>query len=109
MPVIDRNIDRLTGLVTEIGFEDDKLHVRYTQHTAPVHEANQRLRDAAEYTQAGIKKNFWHCVRLTDADCLKMMVEDGFNPYTAAAKDLRKHLSRHRDKYRHLLVTEGQF
>jgi hypothetical protein len=48
-------------------------------------------------------------VRLTDADCLKMMVEDGFNPYTAPAKDLRKHLSRHRDKYRHLLVTEGQF
>jgi hypothetical protein len=109
MPVIDRTFDRLTGLVTEIGVEDDKLHIRYTQDTAPVHEGNQRLREADEYKRAGIKKGFWHCVRLTDADCLKMMVEDGFNPYVAHAKDLRRHLSRHRDKYRHLLVTDGQF
>lgn len=109
MPIIDRSIDEVSGLVTDIGFEDGKMKVRYTQLTGAAHQRNQDLREADDYTKAGIKKNFWHCVHLTEADCMKMIVEDGFNPYTKPAAELRKHISRNRDKYGHCFTTKGNF
>ncbi len=109
MSIVDREIDPLTGLVTDIGFEDGKMHVRYSQLTGAAHERNLKLRDSDEYTRNGIKKDFWHCVHLTDADCLKMIVEDGVNPYTCDAGELRKHLAKNRDKYQHLFTTRGNF
>lgn len=109
MSIVDREIDPLTGLVTDIGFEDGKMHIRYSQFTGAVHERNKNLRNSDEYTRNGIKKNFWHCVHLTEADCLKMMVEDGVNPYNCSADELRKHLSRNRDKWGHVFTTRGNF
>lgn len=108
MGIIDREIDA-SGLITDIGFEDGKMKVRYTQNTGHAHGLNQQLRNSDEYTQAGIKANLWNVVRLTEADCMKLIVEDGINPYTASAKELRKHLSRNRDKWGHVLTTRGQF
>lgn len=108
MGIIDREIDA-SGLITDIGFEDGKMKVRYTQNTGYAHGLNQQLRNSDEYTQAGIKANLWNVVRLTEADCMKLIVEDGINPYTASAKELRKHLSRNRDKWGHVLTTRGQF
>lgn len=109
MSIVDREYDPLTGLVTSIGFEDGKMHIQYKQNVEDLYERNQKLRNADEYTKIGIQKNFWHCVHIPDADCLKMMVEDGINPYTCTAQELRKHLSRNRDKYGHLFTTRGNF
>ena len=109
MPIVDRTIDHLTGLVTDIGFEDGKMKIRYTQNTGAAHEWNKDLRESDEYTKNGIKNNFWHCIHLTEADCLKMMVEDKFNPYSQPAKELRKFLARNKDKYGHCFTTKGNF
>lgn len=109
MADFDREVDSLTGLVTDIGFEEGKMKIRYSQDTSIAHEINSQLRDNGDFSANGIKANMWNVVRLTDADCLKMMVEDGINPYTASATELRKHLSRNRDKWGHVFTTRGKF
>lgn len=109
MPIVDRQIDPLTGLITDIGFEEGKMKIRYTQNTETAHAIASELRGSDDYTKQGIKANMWNVVRLTDADCLKMMVEDGINPYTASAKELRKHLTRNREKWGHVFTTRGNF
>lgn len=98
-----------TGLITDIGIEAGKLRVRYEQHTAPAHELNQEMRKSDDFKKAGIKADLWKIAHLTEADCLKMMVEDGINPYTCHAKELRSHLAKNKDKYGHLFTTSGQF
>ena len=109
MGIVDRTHDPVTGLVTDIGFEDGKMHLRYSQLTEAAHEANRALRDSDEFTKNGIRANMWNVVRLTEADCLKMMVEDGIDPYKVSAKELRKHLARNRDKWGHVYTTRGNF
>ena len=109
MPIIDRSFDQVTGLVTDIGFEDGKMKVRYSQNTELAHERARDLRQSDEYTKTGIKQNLWHCVHLTEADCLKMLVEDKFTPYTEPAASLRKFLARNKDKYGHCFTTKGVF
>lgn len=109
MADFDREVDSLTGLVTDIGFEEGKMKIRYSQDTSVAHGIAAALRDDADFSARGIKANMQNVVRLTDADCLKMMVEDGVNPYTASAKELRQHLSRNKDKWGHVFVTRGKF
>lgn len=109
MPVVDRSVDPLTGLVTDIGFEDGKMKIRYIQGTGVAHAINSELRDSDDFTKQGIKSNMWNVVRLTDADCLKMMVEDGVDPYKVSAKELRNHLAKNRDKWGHVFTTRGNF
>lgn len=109
MGIVDRQFDSLTGLVTDIGFEEGKMHVRYSQSTGAAHERNRELRESDEFTKSGIAQNLWNVVRLTDADCLKMMVEDGVDPYKCSAKELRTHLARNRDKWGHVFTTRGRF
>lgn len=107
MPIIDRTIDPFDGLVTDVGFEDGKMKVRYTQDASALHTQNQRLREADDYTKMGIRKGLMHGVSLSVADCLKMMVEDGVNPYTCSVKELHKHVFAHRDKWGHAIVTRA--
>jgi hypothetical protein len=100
--------DPLTGLKTTIKAEDGQLRVNYSQNNEAVYERLQKLRNAEEYSKNGIKNNLWHAVHITEADCMKMIVEDGFDPYKESAKDLRAFLARNRDKYGHLFATRGQ-
>lgn len=100
--------DPLTGLKTTFKVEDGQLRVNYTQNNEAVYERMQKLRDADEYSKAGIKNNFWHAVHMTEADCMKMIVEDGFDPYKESAQAIRQFLRRNRDKYGHLFATRGQ-
>ena len=104
----DRDISP-TGLVTDIGFEDGKMKVRYMQRTQEAHELNKAMRESDEFTKTGIKKDLWKVVSLTEADCLRMMVEDGIDPYKVTARELRNHLMRHRDKWGHVFTTRGNF
>lgn len=100
--------DPQTGLKTNFKVEDGELRVNYSQDNEAMYERLQKLRQAPEYSAQGIKNNLWHCVHITEADCMKMIVEDGFDPYKESAKDLRAFLRRNRDKYGHLFTTAGQ-
>lgn len=108
MSFVDRDISP-TGLVTDIGFEDGKMLVRYSQRTQEAHELAQAMRNSDEFTKIGIKKDLWKVVSLTEADCLRMMTEDGVDPYKVTARELRDHLMRHRDKWGHVFTTRGNF
>lgn len=100
--------DPLTGLKTTLKVEDGELRINYEQNNTNVYERLQKLRDADEYSKTGIKNGFWHAVHISEADCMKMIVEDGFDPYERSAKELREFLRRNRDKYGHLFATRGQ-
>lgn len=100
--------DPLTGMTTTMVVEDGKFKINYSQDNEAIYERMQKLRNAPEYSAQGIKNNLWHAVHITDADCMKMIVEDGFDPYKESAKDLRAFLRKNRDKYGHLFATAGR-
>ena len=97
--------DHLTGLKTTTGFEDDKMKIRYEQDTEATFERLKRLRESPEYAKQGIKENFQHLMHIPDSVCMKMMVEDGINPYNCDPKELHKHVLRNKDKYGMCLVS----
>jgi len=109
MSIVDKEYDPLTGMLTEIGFEDGKMKVRYTQDTQALNEQNAKMRDDDEMKRIGIKKDLWRIATISVSDCMKLIVEDGINPYTATAKELKLHLLRHKDKWGHLFTTSGRF
>jgi len=51
----------------------------------------------------------WKICHITDADCMKMIVEDGVDPYTMHPKELRSYLARNKEKWGHLFTTSGKF
>lgn len=93
------------GLVTTIKAEDGELRVNYQQNDNPLYEQIQKLRNEDQYFKNGVKNNFAHVFSLSELDCMKLITEDGINPYTASAKELRQHLERNRDKYGHVFAT----
>ena len=105
---MERHFDPLTGLTTTFKVEDGELRINYSQDNEPMYDRLNKLRNAPEYSKQGIKNNMWHAVHITEVDCMKMIVEDGFDPYKESAKDLRAFLRRNRDKYGHLFATAGQ-
>jgi hypothetical protein len=107
MPIIERSVSK-DGLVTELGFEDGKMHVRYTQDASALYTQNQKLRESDDYWKTGIRKSFMHAVSLSNADCLKMKIEDGIDPYTCSADELNKHVFRNREKWGHCIVTKAR-
>ena len=104
---MERHFDPLTGLLTTFKVEDGELRINYAQDNEAMYERLQKLRHADGYSKEGIKNGMWHTVHITDADCMKMIVEDGFDPYKEPAAELRKFLRRNRDKYGHLFATAG--
>lgn len=109
MSFFDREIDPVTGLITEFGSEDGKFLVRYRQDTEAAHTLNKQMREDKHFTATGIKKDLVRVVSLTDADCMRLIVEDGIDPYQCEAKELKNHLYRHKDKWGHLFTTRGRF
>lgn len=93
------------GLVTTIKAEDGQLRVNYQQNDTPLYEQIQKLRNEDQYFKNGVKNNLAHVLTLSELDCMKLITEDGINPYTASAKELRQHLERNRDKYGHVFAT----
>lgn len=102
-----KEYDSLTGVTTTYAVEDDKFKVNYSQDNTALYERLQKLRDAPDYSKQGIKNNLWHAVTISPTDCMKLIVEDGINPYTCSAKELRQHLTRNRSKWGHLFATAG--
>jgi hypothetical protein len=100
--------DALTGLTTTVKCEDGQMRVNYSQDNTELYERLQKLRNAEDYSKQGIKNNLWHAITISPADCMKLIVEDGIDPYTCSAKELRQHLTRNRSKWGHLFATAGQ-
>jgi hypothetical protein len=109
MRVFERTTDPLTGLRTTIGAQDGRLVVKTEQDVAPSMDHALALRNSQEYSAAGIKGNFWHCVHIPEVVALQMITEDGFNVYTQPAREVRKFLAKHKDKYGRLFTTTGAF
>jgi hypothetical protein len=86
-----------------------KMLVRYQQDATAAHELNQDMRNSDEFTKVGIKKDLWKVGHLSEVDCLKMMTEDGFDPYRAKASEIIAFLRKHKDKWGHVLTTRGRF
>lgn len=108
MNVLGEEFDPLTGVKTIYAVEENKFVVKSVQDVEPILERNNALRNAEEYSRNGIKNNLWHTVHIPDSVCLKMKVEDGFDPYAATARELRAFLRRNRLKYANLFVTGGR-
>lgn len=109
MHVFERTYDPLTGMWTTIGTQDDKLVVKTDGDVSAAVDHSTNLRNSDDYTRVGIKKGWWHCFHIPEILALKMMTEDGFNPYSAPAKETFKFLKRNREKYGACLTTRGQF
>jgi hypothetical protein len=108
MQVFEKEFDALTGVTTIYGIEDGKFIVKSVQNITPHLEQNKAKRDDPDFTKRMIKANILPAVSIPDAVCLKMRREDGFDPYTASAKDLRLFLRKNRDKYSYLFTTEAR-
>ncbi len=109
MRVFEQTVDAVTGLKTTIGAEDGKLIVKTEQDVLPSLDYATELRNNADYSSQGIKKNMWHCVHIPEAVALQMLTEDGFDVYTQPAVEIRKFLMRRKDKYGRLFTTAGRF
>jgi hypothetical protein len=108
MKLFEKTVDRLTGLVTEIGAQDGKLVHRYTADVEPSLDYTQELRNDEDYSKRGIKKSWWHVGHIPEVVALKMLHEDGFNAWTANAKEVVAFLRKNREKYGKLIVTGGR-
>lgn len=106
--IFEQSIDPLTGVKTVMGVEDDKFFIHTAEDVQAHIERNTALRNSDEYTKQGIKNNLWHCVHIPDSALAKMLVEDGFDGYSASAAELRQFLRKNRDKYGYLFTTNGQ-
>lgn len=109
MHVVEKTKDELTGVITTIGFEDDKMVIRQEQDVQPLLEHTQQLRNDAQYSANGIKQNMWHCVHIPDGVGFHILEHHGFNIWTEPAEEVFKFLSRHSDKYGKVKTTEGKF
>lgn len=109
MHVFEKTFDPLTGIWTTIGHQDGRLVIKADGDVSPHIDFSTKLRNADGYTQEGIKKGLWHCVHIPELIAMKMLTEDGFNVYTEPAREVRKFLSRNREKYGNLFTTRGAF
>lgn len=100
-----KDYNAASGVLTTIKAEDGQLRVNYQQNDRPLYERIEKLRNEDQYFKNGVKANLAHVLTLSELDCMKLITEDGINPYTASAKELRTHLERNRDKYGHVFAT----
>lgn len=106
--IITDDFDQLTGLRTRVAVEDGKMRVNYLQDVSAALERNKKLRDAEDYSKAGIKANFQHVAHIPNAVCLQIRSEGGPDAYNCRAAELRAFLVKNRDKYGYLFTTSGK-
>lgn len=109
MNVFDTQIDPLTGVRRSMGVADGKFFIHTDENVQAHIDHSTHLRNSTEYSQNGIKNDFWHCVHIPETALAKMLVEDGFDGYKASAAELRTFLRRNKAKYGYLFTTDKQF
>jgi hypothetical protein len=108
MRIHGKEFDSLTGVTTTYGSEDGKMIVKTEQDVAPHLDYSIALQNNPDYAKLGIKQNFQHVAHIPDSVLMKMKTEDGFDAFTANARELFAHLRKHRDKYGYLFTTAGR-
>lgn len=108
MQVFEKTYDPLTGITTTVGADDKNLIIQTEGDPTVSLEHTLKLRNDPEYSKRGIRADLWHTVHIPMIACLKMKMEDGFDVYSASARELRQFLVKNRDKYGYLFVTEGK-
>ncbi len=78
MEKFNQEFDKATGVVTQHGFEDDKLVIKKAADIRPLVDAATALRNSDEYSREGIKKGFFHVATvdpITQIELLKIGVD----------------------------------
>lgn len=109
MRIFEKSYDPLSGITTTYGAQDGRLVIKSEADVSKDIDYSTALRNSDAYSKNGIKKSFWHCVHIPEVIAMKMLTEDGFNVYSAPAKEVRQFLRRNKDKYGNLFTTGGVF
>lgn len=107
MRVFEKTKDLLTGLTTTVGSEDGKLVIHTDADVEGALEYTKNLRNNPEYAREGVKRSWMHAAHIPNVVCLKMKMEDGFDPTTAHPKEIVAFLNKHKDKYGYLFARTG--
>lgn len=100
--------DPLTGKKSYFEYDDatGKSTIETTQDVSIILEATKAVRNNPDATKAGIKAGWWHYAHLPDIVLLKMMQEDGVNPYNQNnAKKVGELIE---EKYPYCKLTDGK-
>jgi hypothetical protein len=108
MRIFEKTFDPDSGITTTIGAEDGKMVVKKEGDVAPSLDLTSTLRNDADYSKNGIKKDWWHVAHIPEVAVLKILTEDGFNVLTEHPKEVMKFLNRNKHKYGYLFTTTGK-
>lgn len=108
MRIHGTEFDELTGVKTIYGSEDGKMIVKTLEDVEPALDALRERRNDPQYAKDGIKRNFQFAIHIPVTVGMQMKVEDGFDMWTASAKELRQFIVKRRDKYGYLFATAGK-
>ena len=100
--------DPLTGVTNYFHYDEhnDISTIETVQDVDGVLDMTQRVRNDNDATKKGIKGGWWHYAHLPDIVILKMIQEDGVNPYDL--NDAKKVGQLVEDKYQYCKLTSGK-
>ena len=105
MDKYQQDYDPVTGIVTQYGFQDDKLIIRNDADIGVNIEHATRLRNDDQYSKDGIKKGFFHAAHIPAVVIIELL-QIGCDVYRASAKEIVAGLKKlNKD---HLITTRKQ-
>lgn len=99
--------DDLTGLTKRYSYQDGKLIEHTEQDVAPALDYTAKLRNAPEYSRAGIRNSEQHVAHIPDVVALKWLNEHGFNAMLAHPREIARFIEA-RPEYHYLKTTTGR-
>jgi hypothetical protein len=108
MPIIEREYDKLTGLIKTTAVEDGKYIVHTAQDLEPHAAMTKARREDESYTKMAIKNNLLPAVHLPDVVCHEIKNKYGFDVYNSSALELRLFLRKHRSEYNGWFMTDAR-
>ena len=100
--------DPVTGVTNYFHYDEhnDISTIETVQDVSKVMDMIGEVRNDEEVTKKAIKDGWWHYAHLPDIVILKMIQEDGVNPYNQ--NDAKKVGQLIEDKYQHCKLTTGK-
>jgi hypothetical protein len=87
MEKFSHNFDPVTGVLTEEGFEENKLVISKKANLTPNLEYATALRNSDEYSAQGIKRGFFHAVHVPEIAQIKLL-QIGIDIFRATPKQI---------------------
>jgi hypothetical protein len=105
MEKINQELDPITGVVTQHGFQDDKLVIHKRADLTPNLEYATALRNSDEYSAQGIKRGFFHVAHVDEISQVELL-KIGIDIFRATPRQIVAGLKRiGRD---HFITTRKQ-